>query len=172
MNQRPVRVRQSILDRLTKHNEQLRGPAVGGDSSVGRTPRDRWDDSVGLLKANVLRDLEWLLNTRETGDPAAAPWDEVERSIYNYGLPDFASMRADSTLTGTRLAKAIEREIELFEPRLANVRISTREASAGEERRLRFVIEATLRLDPDPEQVEFDTVLELDSGQITLGRDS
>ena len=124
-----------------------------------------------LLKANVLRDLEWLLNTRETGEPATAPWVEVERSIYNYGLPDFASMSADSAHTTGRLLKAIEREVELFEPRLTNVRVSVQEGGAGEERRLRFVIQATLLLDPDPEHVEFDTLLELDSGQFSLARD-
>lgn len=124
-----------------------------------------------LLKANVLRDLEWLLNTRETGDPASAPWVEVERSIYNYGLPDFASMSADSAHTPARLLKAIEREIELFEPRLTNVRVSLQDGGPGGERRLRFVIQGTLLLDPDPEHVEFDSVLELDNGQFSLTRE-
>ena len=32
-------------------------------------------------------------------------------------------------------------------------------------RELRFVVEATLRLDPTPEQVMFDTVLQFSSGQ-------
>lgn len=169
MNQRPVKVRQSILDRLIQHGKQSADATDG--VLQGGASGERWHDSVEAFKASVLRDLEWLLNTRETGDPATDPWDEVERSIYNYGLPDFASMSADSPLTQTRLAKAIEREIELFEPRLADVRISAAESGTGEERRLRFVIEATLRLDPDPERLQFDTVLELDSGQIKLKHD-
>lgn len=158
MNQRnrPRTVRQSILDRLVHRGWQ--------------EPAD-WDDSVERLKNNLLRDLEALLNTRESGSPATAPFVELEKSIYNYGLPDFASMSADSTATPARLLKAIEREIELFEPRLTDVRISRApeaDGSKGSSRDLKFVIEATLRLDPDPERVRFDTVLEMHSGRFTV----
>jgi type VI secretion system protein ImpF len=146
-------VRQSILDRLVDR---------------GRAEPRGWDASVEELKRNLLRDLESLLNTRETGSPAESPREELEKSIYNYGLPDFASMSADSSATPQRLLRSIEREIELFEPRLRDVRI-TRAANADKkDRRLKFVIEATLRLDPDPERVEFDTVLEMHSGRFTV----
>ena len=156
MNQRnqPRAVRQSILDRLVDRG--------------WREPAD-WDDSIERLKANILRDIEALLNTRESGSPAGAPYTEVEQSIYNYGLPDFASMSADSVATPARLLKAVEREIELFEPRLSEVRISRAEdESKRTTRDLKFVIEATLRLDPDPERVRFDTVLEMHSGRFTV----
>ena len=43
----------------------------------------------------------------------------------------------------------------MFEPRLANVQISMVEQEGEAHRReLRFVVEATLRLDPTPEQVD------------------
>jgi len=132
-----------------------------------REPSD-WDASVEELRDNLLRDLERLLNTRETGSPATAPWVEVERSIYNYGLPDFASLSADVAATPARLQRSIEREIELFEPRLSDVRISRAEGDDKKSRKLKFVIEATLRLDPDPERVRFDTVLEMNSGRFTV----
>jgi type VI secretion system protein ImpF len=128
-------------------------------------------NSVEAFKRSLLRDLEWLLNTRETGRPASAPYVELERSIYNYGLPDFASMSADSASTPARLLRSIEREIELFEPRLKDVKISRDESpdtKGAKVRNLKFVIEATLRLDPHSERVEFDTVLEMHSGRFTL----
>jgi type VI secretion system protein ImpF len=155
MNQRnrPRTVRQSILDRLVDRG--------------AREPAD-WDASVEELKANLLRDLEWLLNARETGSPATAPRVELERSIYNYGLPDFASMSADAATTPARLLRSIEREIELFEPRLKDVRISRAGGGEKKSRDLKFVIEATLQLDPDPERVRFDTVLEMHSGRFTV----
>jgi type VI secretion system protein ImpF len=146
-------VRQSILDRLVDRG--------------AREPAD-WDASVEELKANLLRDLEWLLNARETGSPATAPRVELERSIYNYGLPDFASMSADAATTPARLLRSIEREIELFEPRLKDVRISRAGGGEKKSRDLKFVIEATLQLDPDPERVRFDTVLEMHSGRFTV----
>lgn len=115
----------------------------------------------------MLRDLEWLLNARQTGEPARAPLDELERSIYNYGLPDFSSMSADEAATPTALARQIRREIELFEPRLTDVRVVFSD-EARADRRLQFIIQATLLLDPDPERVEFDSVLELNSGRFVL----
>jgi type VI secretion system protein ImpF len=136
---------------------------------------ESWDDSVEALKRSLLRDIESLLNTRESGSPATAPWVELERSIYNYGLPDFASMSADSASTPTRLLRIIEREIELFEPRLKDVKISrddSGETKGAKARNLKFVIEATLRLDPHSERVEFDTVLEMHSGRFTLASGS
>lgn len=148
-------VRQSLLDRL-----------VQNDAPEPRT----WEESVELLKVNLLRDLEKLLNTRESGDPAGPPHEELERSVYNYGLPDLASLSAESAKTPQRLVRSIEREIELYEPRLTNVRISLKKPDKkSSKRHMQFMIEATLRLEPDPERVEFDTVLELDSGQIRIG---
>lgn len=158
MNQRnrPSRVQRSILDRLITRREP--------------EPSD-WESSVEQLKRDLLRDLEWLLNTRETGTPADSPHTEVQRSIYNYGLPDFASLSADSAKTPGRLLRMIEREIELFEPRLEDVRIWRSEEDAEKQRKsrsLKFVIQATLKLDPDPERVEFDTVLEMHSGRFKV----
>ncbi len=127
-----------------------------------------WEESVATFKANVLRDLEWLLNTRESGDPAEAPYSELERSIYNYGLPDFASMAADSASTRARLQRSIEREIELFEPRLKDVRVTLSDEGKGGVRAMSFAIEAMLRLDPDPERVEFDMELEMADGRFSL----
>lgn len=153
MNQRtkPQRIRPSILDRL-----------------INRTAEpETWEASLVLYKDRVLRDLEWLLNARQTGEPARAPLDELERSIYNYGLPDFSSMSADEAATPTALARQIRREIELFEPRLTDVRVVFSD-EARADRRLQFIIQATLLLDPDPERVEFDSVLELNSGRFVL----
>ncbi len=155
MNQRKRSntLRGSILDRLMR------------DSSP---ESQTWEASIATFKANLLRDLEWLLNTRESGDPAEAPYSELERSIYNYGLPDFASMAADSGSTRTRLQRSIEREIELFEPRLKDVRVTVSDEGKGGVRAMRFEIEAMLRLDPDPERVEFDMELEMADGRFSL----
>jgi type VI secretion system protein ImpF len=54
--------------------------------------------------------------------------------------------------------------VKIFEPRLANVRIVPLETIAGATRTLRFRIEGMLVMDPAPEHVSFDTVLELTSG--------
>ena len=54
-------------------------------------------------------------------------------------------------------------------PRLADVRITVVEAEGEHFRReLRFHIEGTLRMDPTPEQVVFDTVLHFSSGEYDI----
>ena len=57
------------------------------------------------------------------------------------------------------------------ERRLDRVRITV-EDSGGTERAMRFRIEGWLRLEPNPEPVSFDTVLQLTTREYTVqGRD-
>ena len=51
-----------------------------------------------------------------------------------------------------------------FEPRLTDVHV-TLESTDTVDRRLRFHIEGNMKLDPAPEEISFDTVLELSSGE-------
>jgi len=51
----------------------------------------------------------------------------------------------------------------LFEPRLSGVRVSIATTDEEGRRELRFVIDGLLRMEPSPEQVVFDTVLEVTS---------
>ena len=71
------------------------------------------------LKASLRRDLEWLLNTRQIPD-AVGPetYRELERSLYNYGLPDVTSMSLDSLADQQKLsAPDPEQTLADFEPR-------------------------------------------------------
>ncbi len=117
--------------------------------------------SLRRLKAALKRDLEWLLNTRRTIQEA--PTRELERSLYHYGLPDFTGLSLRSTRDQQKITRMLETTVALFEPRLANVRV-TMEPLSENARRLRFLIEGLLRIDPAPERVSFDTVLDLSSG--------
>jgi type VI secretion system protein ImpF len=78
-------------------------------------------------------------------------------------------MSRDSLATRTALLRQVEEAIERFEPRLADVRVQLVETEGPNAvRELRFVVEALLRMDPNPEQVVFDTVLELASGDYSV----
>lgn len=116
--------------------------------------------SVSEFKQSVRRDVEWLLNTRRTPEPAPDSLSELQSSLYDYGLPDITSLSADSPEVRMQLARRIEEAITLFEPRLADVKISVTDAGEGGTRQLRFLIEGMLRMEPNPEQVAFDTILD------------
>ncbi len=151
-------VQASVLDRLTDEDPR---------STVD--PRMTYAESLRAFKAGVQRDLEWLLNTRRTTDTDVDALEEVRKSLYYFGMPDITSMSRDSLPARTQLLQQVEETLALFEPRLGQVRISMAEMEGELHRReLRFIVEATLRLDPTPEQVMFDTVLHFASGQIDV----
>ena len=120
--------------------------------------------SLRELKAALRRDLEWLLNTRRTIEESPASLKELERSLYNYGLPDVSSLYLRSSNDQNTLLKAIRVAINYFEPRLLNIKVAL-EPAAADARVIRFSIEGLLRMDPAPEHVFFDTMLEPMSGQ-------
>jgi type VI secretion system protein ImpF len=151
------RVRLSVFDRLQAETERATS----------------FSESVSELRDAVRRDLDRLLNTRRIAEPAPDELTELQKSVYHYGLPDITSLSGDSESARRRLVRQVEEAIELFEPRLMNVRVTTMESPARAERRqIRFHVEALLRLDPDPERIEFDTVLETASGRIEVTGES
>jgi type VI secretion system protein ImpF len=127
-----------------------------------------WSESVRALKASLMRDIDWLLNTRRIADTAPASLTELRQSVYHYGLPDVTSLSADSTETKRLLMRQVEECLRQFEPRLTSVRVSEAESRAGSARQLRFVVEGILQLDPVPEPVVFDTVLDSSSGRFNV----
>ena len=141
-------VTQSVLDRLT---------------AVEEWPATR-SQSLRFYKEALKRDLEWLLNTRQPPIPELVEYPLARTSVINFGLPDITSLGLSSASDHGRLRKAIEICLRNYEPRLMDVRV-TLEGSDTADRRLRFHIEGNLKLDPAPEEISFDTVLELSSGE-------
>jgi len=143
----------STLDRLIDED-----PRSSAEAIPTRT------QSVRQLKDGVRRDLEWLLNTRRVAVPPDESLKEVNHSLYVYGLPDFTHYGLNSPKDQAKLMRYLQSTVKIFEPRLANVRIVPMETVSGATRTLRFRIEGMLVMDPAPEHISFDTVLELTSG--------
>ncbi len=150
----------SVLDRLIDTN-----PDVSSDPPANRS------QSVRQLKASLRRDLEWLLNSRRNPDEVPETYEELFRSLYNYGLPDVTSMGLNSSRDRQRLLRVIEQTIEIFEPRLTQVQVRAIDNAGSGPRILRFQIEGLLKMDPAPEQILFDTVLQLNSGEYQIKGD-
>jgi type VI secretion system protein ImpF len=148
-------VSQSLLERLIDLDpkNQTSEPAVTRAQTVRQ------------LKGSVRRDLEWLFNSRRTPEPAGSEYEELERSVYNYGLPDLSSLNWQSARDRQRLCRMLEQALALFEPRLRQPKVMAIENSSTSQHVLRFQIEGMLDMTPAPEHISFDTVLQLSSGE-------
>jgi type VI secretion system protein ImpF len=150
-------VTQSLVDRLID-----RDPKTPADPAITRA------QSVRQLKAALRRDLEWLLNSRRIPDAAPESMAELSQSLYNFGLPDFSSMSLNSPKDRSQLLAELENTVALFEPRLKDIKVSLVESPGVNTRMLHFQIEGMLMMDPAPEQISFDTVLQLTSGEYQI----
>jgi type VI secretion system protein ImpF len=153
-------VTQSVLERLID-----REPQESLEASPTRA------QSVRQLKVSLRRDLEWLLNTRQTPEAVGTEFRELEHSLHNFGLPDVTSLSWDSARDRARLARIIEQTLDVFEPRLKGVKVVILGASPGAQHVMRFQIEGLLDMDPAPELISFDTVLQLSSGEYQVKGD-
>jgi type VI secretion system protein ImpF len=125
--------------------------------------------SVRVLKNAVRRDLEWLLNSRRIADGPDDGLKELNKSAYVYGLADLSVLTMASMADRNKLVRQVLSTIALFEPRLMNVRLVLVETPDAGKKDVRLRIEAMLRMDPVPEPIQFDTVIELKSGNCHLG---
>jgi type VI secretion system protein ImpF len=148
-----IRITPSVLDRLIDYEPE-----------VSREPAASRSKSLRQLKESVKRDIEQLLNTRQSGDWLPPDLKELNNSLAAYGLPDFTSISIKSPAEQGRLQSALETAIATFEPRLEDINITI--LPLGDlQRSLHFRIEARLRIEPAPEPVTFDAMLQLASGQ-------
>ena len=60
--------------------------------------RQETSKSLRQLKAGLRRDLEWLLNARRPPVDLPQGSDEVERSVFYYGLPDISNLAFSSSV--------------------------------------------------------------------------
>jgi type VI secretion system protein ImpF len=151
-----IRLTPSILDRL-----------LDFEPGMSKEPPRSQAQSLADLKKSVKRDLEWLLNTRHTPIEIPETLEELNESMAVYGLPDLTALSVKNPNEQNRLAKAIETSLRVFEPRFINVKVSL-EPISSTDRQLRFHIEAHLDIEPVPEPVSFDTVLQVGSGEFAI----
>ena len=147
----------SLLDRLIDTEPEARSEAP-----VTRS------ESLRRLRQSVKRDLEWLLNTARIADELPEAYVELQNSLYVYGIPDIASVTLNSAQDEQRLLRGIEEAIANFEPRLARVRVVCFDRITKKRAAIEFHIEAVLLVNPAPERIAFDTVLEIAKGSYTV----
>ena len=113
------------------------------------------------LRASVRRELGRLLNTR-----CSIPLHrlaEEERSVVNYGIPDFSSLSPHNADDHALIASIVGQTIAAFEPRLRQVRVEAGPTS-GAESALWLNINAELVVGVFSEHVSFPVTLNGKSG--------
>ena len=143
----------SVLDRLIEiqPNEEA-------------TPPNPQGLSLSELQASVFRDLQAMLNTRQSmAEPVDAD-SPLLQSVVAFGLPDISTLNPDNLDQRATLRAAVEDAIRRFEPRLTQVRVQAH-GTAAADRSLRLTVDAVLKVEPNPVPVQFDTVIESGTGQ-------
>ena len=154
------RLQPSLLDRLTDDEPDKK-----------QESRDKRVLNMRKLRASVIRDLEWLLNTGNLAhieDFDDCPF--VAKSVVNYGIPALAGETA-SGLDLRVLERTMRQAIWDFEPRILRGTVKVRAAAADDRsstRIITFEIEGELWGQPQPLHLYLKTEVDLESGQISV----
>ncbi len=151
------RILPSILDRLM--DEQ---PDREWDRA--RTPSETMSD----LRASIHRDLEALLNARRPWRAIERSWPGLRSSPAGYGISDLTAGGLNNEDEREALRFEIEAVIRRFEPRLASVEVQVSIPDAPLSATLALRIDAVLLVEPQPEPVSFDTVIEAATANVVV----
>lgn len=154
------RLQPALLDRLTDD-----APGERAES------RDQRVLTLQRLRAALLRDLAWLLNTGhlETVEDLD-DYPAVRRSVLNYGIPDLTGLSIAGADTA-QIEKAVRQAIADFEPRISptSLRVSVATGEDGGARNaLVFRIEGELWAKPAPQALYLKTQVDLETGDVTV----
>ncbi|WP_434675572.1 type VI secretion system baseplate subunit TssE [Pseudomonas sp. D3-10] len=152
------RLQPSLLDRLT--DDDPTNPKESADKRVL---------SLTQLKASVLRDLAWLLNTTSLLDGDATLHSPAGTSVVNFGLPALAGNSA-SNVDVAALETLIHQAIATFEPRILRhtLRVRARATAEMNHNALSFEIEGDLWAQPVPLRLMLQTDLDLETGHVRV----
>lgn len=144
--------------------ERWSSPAKPGGSVRSASS---WAD----VRRDVMRNLEWLLNTEQPALLAdIVPPEAVQRSVLCFGIPAYSG-KVQSAFNAEDVAWSIRERILAFEPRIEAATLSV-DALGAEEghpfNRLRFSIHGYLRADPLPIEFLVQSELDMESGSATI----
>ncbi len=117
-------------------------------------------EGAALLRRSVRRDLEALLNARRRWRSWPQGYRELFESPVGYGIADFAAGAFNDPARRDWLRAEIEQVIRRFEPRLAQIRVVLVDGDNTLDPTLKLRIEGMLRVEPAPEPIAFDTLVD------------
>ncbi|MGD0909810.1 MAG: type VI secretion system baseplate subunit TssE [Candidatus Acidiferrales bacterium] len=167
-----ILITQSLIDRLVQYRRDRSSETSSASQNIpvryDAQPYEKWPEtrpeSVDKYRQSLKRDLEWLLNTRQPVMPELDSYSAVSASALNYGFPDIRSFDGSAGKERNALTSALEKCIRVFEPRIHEPQVYL-VRSDHLNRSLMFHIEGQVSYEDMDEEVKFDTVLELISGE-------
>lgn len=137
-----------------------RWSSAGGARVGARGVLNTWQD----VRRDVMRNIEWLLNTEAPASLANRPIPAaVQQSVLCFGIEPYSG-RAQSSLSPSEVAWSIRERIIAFEPRIArhSVEVLVTDRDANQRfNKMRFTVVGELRADPMP--IEFIVQAEIDT---------
>ncbi|HDS1746222.1 MULTISPECIES: type VI secretion system baseplate subunit TssE [Pseudomonas] len=147
-----ARLLPSLLDRLLDDR-----PFQSAEPAVQRSC------SLAEYKASIVRDLEVLVNTRQSlVAEQIEGFSQLGGSILEYGMPDFISRSVLDPHDRRLIQQQLERAISTGDRRFRRVRVQLLAQQNGH-RMLTFRVDAVLRLQDISRQVSFDAVLQVNT---------
>jgi type VI secretion system protein ImpF len=138
-------VTQSLIDRLTDYEDW---------------PTTR-SASLRMYREGIKRDVEWLLNSRRAFVSEVDKYELASVSVFNFGLPDMTALRGHDP---SAVLMAILQSLRTHEPRIRDPRVHLVRSDTLA-RSLRFHVDGMLVFEDGEEDISFDTVLEIISGE-------
>jgi len=149
----------SVLDRL-----------LDDEPATTREPVKSRGQVLRELKQSVARDLQNLLNTRCRCLSWPEDLGELRRSLVNYGIPDVTGADLGTLHRGETFVRVVEEVIRRLEPRFRTAKVEVLDNAEPLDRTLRFRIDALLAVEPVPEPVTFDSVMQPVTGNVEVTR--
>lgn len=156
-----TRILPSLIDRLTDMN-----PNSSTETNSTKTFNNR------ELRAAVLRDLAWLLNTVNAASTAGIPEEcPAYGSVVNYGMPPLSGMHVSDT-DWSYVLDSLRAAILRFEPRIAprTLRLALRGSQGFNtaHNQLSIEIRGQLLAEPYPIDLLLVSHVDLETNQILL----
>jgi type VI secretion system protein ImpF len=154
------RLQPSLLDRLTDDMPEARTES-----------REARVLSLTQLRASVMRDVAWLLNTVNlSASQDLSAFLDAEHSTVNFGIPEMAG-RSAAGRNVKELERAVRQALIDFEPRILRdtLRVTVRlQPDQMSRHALTFVIEGDLWAQPVPLNIYLKTEVDLETGTVTV----
>jgi type VI secretion system protein ImpF len=154
-----ARLQPSLLDRI-----------IDNEPGAIQESRERRILSMSQLKAAVLSDLVWLLNSACQQETELSGLKEVERSVLNFGVPSLTG-RSAAGMQPIELERMLTLAITRYEPRILPRTLLVTVVTEAQHRKpntLVIEIQGDLWAQPLPEALYIRTAVDLETGYFSV----